>query len=440
MTAGVAVSDGFARPRMPARPRLPVPQGLRTLQVKLGLVMLVAIVAASVLLTWRGTDATSEARIEAAEAALRFGAVSDAVTIETDVAPVLGHLQTLNRSVLLDDIFAGGGEAVERRLDRVLGVYLDVHPYQSLHFVDTNGVVVSQAVRSGAEIVGLESTATTVLTGFNDLRPALSAGPGQIGVSRVTSDEAGESHITYTMPVFGEGEASPFGMLAIAVETQSFFDDIALTSHGDGSFSIVADAAGDGRIMGHPDTSLTLAANAFATVESELGSEIASLISGSEGGTATTDDLSVAWQRIDLLDGDPGSALVAIRLQDRDTITAAAGEFRGDAYRLMALILVVTALPAVMFMRYVLIRPLQRMTARSSSVADGDLDVIPFRNRRHDEIGKLAQAFQRMLDSLVNMVDRLRGGLRSPRWCLASGDRDVHVHGRRRRPHLDEGQ
>lgn len=75
----------------------------------------------------------------------------------------------------------------------------------------------------------------------------------------------------------------------------------------------------------------------------------------------------------------------------------------------LAAVFAVTLLLLNLLLHFVIIRPVRRMAAIASEVSLGNIDAPEFDARGHDEIGSLAQSFNRMRRSLVNAMKLLEG-------------------------------
>ena len=75
----------------------------------------------------------------------------------------------------------------------------------------------------------------------------------------------------------------------------------------------------------------------------------------------------------------------------------------------LAAVFALTLLLLNLLLHYVIIRPVRRMAAIAGEVSLGNADAPEFEVRGHDEIGSLAQSFNRMRRSLVNAMKMLEG-------------------------------
>ena len=75
----------------------------------------------------------------------------------------------------------------------------------------------------------------------------------------------------------------------------------------------------------------------------------------------------------------------------------------------LAAVFVVTLLLLNILLHYVIIRPVRQIAATASDVSMGNVEAPEFQVRSQDEIGSLAQSFNRMRRSLVNAMKLLEG-------------------------------
>lgn len=252
--------------------------------------------------------------------------------------------------------------------------------------------------------------------------------PGELYLSRIDlNHEYGEIEVPHR-PTLRAGmridaaDQSPFGIVLINLDFRKFTDDLFRGADNTSRFYITN---ADGDYLLHPDVAKTFGFDLGHRFRIQADHPDLSQLFDSNDEIATTfatgssDDWILGFRKVYLLPNDrnrfvtlgigmPGSALVAGTLAiSREALGA-------------TIVLVIVALLGAIIAARVMTRPIKRITLAADRIARGEaIPSLPL--ERHDEIGVLAGAFDRMVASLRNKeVELVDANAR-----LAAGNEDL---------------
>jgi methyl-accepting chemotaxis protein len=221
--------------------------------------------------------------------------------------------------------------------------------------------------------------------------------------------------------VFGSaGEAGEFGaaldpaMMEKFRETSDFY---GLTSMGDRLALVVVSGATNDEGTAPPSAAVVLGRYIDETVVSQLEKALGADVTASPGAAAEKDGFRVAVSDA----GRVGASVVALAGWNGDrvgSLSVAAPLVASDrtfanvrlTLALVGATLVLAAVALLWWLRFAIVRPVQRLAASLGAVAAGDLSAAMIdrdRNRR-DEIGALTRAYETMRGSFGGVVGDVR--------------------------------
>ena len=347
-----------------------------TLSVALGLAIILSVFAyLAISALGQSKDAAAEERLVWARA-------------------VALHIDDVNQRTLaqVTRIARGAAHEIEEQdpyIEKDLEVFADSLFATNALLIDPNGTPIWSYSPTGEATVldgpFLSLAETALQSGTATASPCPTDSPG------------GEALLCFASPVTGPDKQG-YGVLAIQISTQRqelgflFPPELGERAH-------VELVAADGRVIasslaGDVDSVVHTTVLASYLAERKPGVVVHKMPSGSPIKTHI-----VAYAPVPSL---PWGVAVE---QDRDVALAASSRLQRKLLVFGLLTLVGAALLAWLDVRGV-VRPLQMLTARAARMADGDL-TTPIGLQRQDEVGKLAQSFEKMRSQLKTSLDEI---------------------------------
>jgi len=185
------------------------------------------------------------------------------------------------------------------------------------------------------------------------------------------------------------------GIGMFASELTSITSEIKAGAIGSTGYAYVVDT--DNRVIAHPNTDFTAQLKDFSAEP-----PVKALRGGTRGAYSFTDGSGVRWRaNVEMLDNGWG---VIVQQQESEVISALVG-FERLAIGVLFIGMVVLLVLSILLIQRTL-RPISVLTNTAMAITGGDLDrVAPVVN--DDEIGTLAQAFNKMTSQLRELINNL---------------------------------
>jgi methyl-accepting chemotaxis protein len=390
---------------------------LRSVQFKIGALLLGAVVIASIINAWHGMRATSRALTEAASTDLATSVAADSKHLESgfrlavtdleivmETPPVQGLLRALDNKGR-DPVDDSTKEQWVGRMEIIFSGVLRARPqYAKLYYILADGEeLASVSVRDGVP-VPVPKDARRPRADSPWFRGAMKLPPRDVFASEIAlrRDPNGQIElpanpiIHYAMPVYKEGK--PRGTLVIAVLAQHILKELKDRSRSDARSTVLVDR--NGTYLVNPDARKEWGTD-LGTGESfrkDFPQAADQVLSG-ETGVIQHQGHFLAFRPVHPKPGDPNQFWVEVQLAPEQTVLAAVSEFRQVALALLAGSIVVTMFVGVVLIWRMIARPLQQTARVLEGVAAGDLaQQVPVESG--DEVGRMGQALNRAIDSL----------------------------------------
>ncbi|MEM7341262.1 MAG: methyl-accepting chemotaxis protein [Actinomycetota bacterium] len=355
-------------------------RNLGSVQVKIGMVLLIAVLVPSAFLTWRGTNATSDALVTGAEDGLAGDASALAIAVEQGLVGTVSDLHEIQNLPPISRYFAtvdapGGVDPRDdvttvadwqQRITGVMATYLDVHStYRRLMFVDPSGDLLAYVTRTEQGVVEIPPVNLGSVAGEPFVDEMLALEPDEIYLSPVTNRLDG-SALEYGVPAvdFSTGEVR--GAIVATVSTEALFNDMSVISDG-GVQTIVMDR--DGRLLAHPNPDLRWTDRGADRTRQFLGPANAEAILAGGAGVVRAGGFVVAHTPAELVPGSGDDYLIVLQVADEPLVTAGATAFRNSSLLLMLALLAAAFLLGVYFTRRIVVTPLLNSSQRLAGAA-----------------------------------------------------------------------
>ncbi|NLA58924.1 MAG: methyl-accepting chemotaxis protein [Firmicutes bacterium] len=209
---------------------------------------------------------------------------------------------------------------------------------------------------------------------------------------------SGSPIVSITYPVYVDGLFK--GLVSIDVDLDSIGAIVSSVKLAEGSYPILLSR--DGTLLYHPDSSLV-----FTIKGTELGEDFARLSQEMLAGGTGLGEVSHEGEPLTVYYGpvDMAGWALGVVIPRRLLVQLIAKEAILNLVIAAAFILGVSVVMVRLIRRF--LAPVKKMEELAGLVAAGDLTVT-IEARSNDEIGRLAQSFAKMTDSLRTMVSTLK--------------------------------
>ena len=398
-----------------------------SVQHKIGAVILVSVLLASIVNAWHGMSSTSDALTSGAETEVANSVSTQRRTIEAQlrivaadlqfmlqVPPVQGYLRAID-NFDVDPIDGSTVQDWTKRLTAIFSGLLRSRPdYMRVRYIMTDGKEAIRVDQEGGQLKVPATSQRRNRSGTPYLAGTLGLPAGGIYSSslELARDDSGgietphKPLLRYAVPVYRKEKAR--GILIVDVRGDSFLGALREGAGNQAHRRLLLNR--EGFYLLHPETGKEwgFELGHGQRFDADYPAVSAKVLSGESGITRFGDEV-LAYTPVYPLQRAASQYWVLVESVPEDVVLAQVGSFRNTSLALLFVSLVVMVSAGAILARRMIAKPLGEMVGILEAVAAGDYEKR-VQVESQDEIGRMATALNQTSEKIQEAVGDVREG------------------------------